>query len=322
MQRRILTLLLTVLLAAAMVAPPGDQQLSAAAPPPDVTTSDTTTSDTGCPFCGSDRELRVATPPLSGADVGELQDRLAVLGYYEGPFDWIYSEGLATAVRALQRRLGLAETGVVTASLWASLGGQDEEESAVTVPATPPNGEARIVIDTEKCLLYLYFDDTLYAKFPVAVGKSESPTPVGDWHIKDKRRNWGQGFGSRFMLLDVPWGVYGIHGTNKPYSIGSHASHGCIRMFDSNVQKLYNLVKVGTPVRITGQRSRRRLCRGDRGPDVMEVQAMLAEAGYFEGAIDGFFGKLTEQAVLKFQNDLKLTPHGQIDSATYNALGL
>lgn len=43
---------------------------------------------------------------------------------------------------------------------------------------------------------------------------------------------------------------YGIHGTDTPESIGQSVSHGCVRMFNSDVEKLYPMVAVGTPVYI------------------------------------------------------------------------
>jgi len=43
---------------------------------------------------------------------------------------------------------------------------------------------------------------------------------------------------------------YGIHGTNNPASIGTAASNGCIRMYNEDVNELFNLVSVGTPVTI------------------------------------------------------------------------
>jgi L,D-transpeptidase-like protein len=43
---------------------------------------------------------------------------------------------------------------------------------------------------------------------------------------------------------------YGIHGTNEPESIGHAASHGCVRLRNEDVEKLYDMVAVGTPVYI------------------------------------------------------------------------
>jgi len=55
----------------------------------------------------------------------------------------------------------------------------------------------------------------LIKSFPVAVGTFDTPTPIGLFTITEKS-SWGEGFGARWMRLSVPWGIYGIHGTNKP----------------------------------------------------------------------------------------------------------
>src|SRR5699024_8212874 len=44
------------------------------------------------------------------------------------------------------------------------------------------------------------------AQYPVAAGKDETPTPIGQFHIIKKQKDWGSGFGTRWMELDVPWG--------------------------------------------------------------------------------------------------------------------
>lgn len=85
--------------------------------------------------------------------------------------------------------------------------------------------------------------------YSVAVGTKKNPTPRGQWYIKGKYL-WGDPFGGHFMQLNVPWGIYGIHGTNKPWSIGTRASHGCIRMYSQQAAQLYNIVPKGTPVLI------------------------------------------------------------------------
>jgi lipoprotein-anchoring transpeptidase ErfK/SrfK len=88
--------------------------------------------------------------------------------------------------------------------------------------------------------------------FRVAVGDYSTPTPVGEYRISYKGKNWGQAFGPRWLGLNVPWGFYGIHGTNRPYSIGLHLSHGCIRMHNRDVNALYDMNPVGTKVTIYG----------------------------------------------------------------------
>ncbi len=48
--------------------------------------------------------------------------------------------------------------------------------------------------------------------------------------------------------LTLRGGVYAIHGTNRPSSIGRFVSHGCIRMYNHDIDALFALVQVGTPV--------------------------------------------------------------------------
>lgn len=52
------------------------------------------------------------------------------------------------------------------------------------------------------------------------------------------------------MQLSVPWGISGIHGTDKSWSIGQAVSHGCVRMYSNNAAELYSMVPLGTPVHI------------------------------------------------------------------------
>ena len=47
---------------------------------------------------------------------------------------------------------------------------------------------------------------------------------------------------------------YGIHGTNAPRSIGHAASHGCIRLRNRDIEKLFTMVQVGDVVQIRGER--------------------------------------------------------------------
>lgn len=107
-----------------------------------------------------------------------------------------------------------------------------------------------ITIDLNNRVLKLHRDSQLFKSYPVAVGSPDSPTPPGNWTIVEKIENPGGPYGSRWMRLSIPWGSYGVHGTNMPDSIGTYASHGCVRMFNEDAIDLYNLVSIGTPVQI------------------------------------------------------------------------
>ncbi len=56
--------------------------------------------------------------------------------------------------------------------------------------------------------------------------------------------------GSRALTLSGGW-QYAIHGTNRPDSIGTFATYGCIRMFNEDILDLFERVSVGTEVVVT-----------------------------------------------------------------------
>ena len=53
--------------------------------------------------------------------------------------------------------------------------------------------------------------------------------------------------------LTLDGGLYAIHGTNRPGTIGRFVSYGCIRMYNNDIDDLYRRVSVGTPVVVTQQ---------------------------------------------------------------------
>ncbi|WP_434296148.1 L,D-transpeptidase [Clostridium sporogenes] len=108
----------------------------------------------------------------------------------------------------------------------------------------------RIVINTKAHTLTLFRDNNVYKTYKVAVGKPSTPTPKGTFKIVNRAINPGGPFGARWLGLNIPYGDYGIHGTNNPSSIGKSVSNGCIRMFNNQVIELSNLVPIGTTVTI------------------------------------------------------------------------
>lgn len=191
------------------------------------------------------------------------------------------------------------------------------------------NRNLSILIEIDSKLLYLIDTDNneIVRKYVVATGKRETPTPIGSFKIVQKGL-WGEGFGTRWMGLNVPWGKYGIHGTNKPQSIGFNASQGCIRMNNRDVEELYSLVKYGTSVAIVGgpygsfNHGFRILMHGDRGADVQEVQKRLKQLGYYTGSIDGIFGNGLRAAVMKFYADNKMPVSDRIGYEAYKKLNI
>lgn len=105
-----------------------------------------------------------------------------------------------------------------------------------------------IDVSTSKHQLKLFNGNRLIKSYPIGVGKILSPTPTGTYTIVNKQLNPGGPFGSLWMGLSKPH--YGIHGTNKPNSIGKNVSHGCIRMHNHDVLELSSRVPIGTWVAI------------------------------------------------------------------------
>lgn len=112
-----------------------------------------------------------------------------------------------------------------------------------------------IVIDKSDFKLYWVKDNRLIATYPVATGRPGMETPVATWKILAKyKTDPASVYGPRKMRLYRQSGStfvytsYLIHGTNEPWVIGTKASHGCIRMYNSDVLKLYPQVPLGTMV--------------------------------------------------------------------------
>lgn len=163
--------------------------------------------------------------------------------------------------------------------------------------------------------------------YVVATGKSDTPTPLGTFKIIEKAK-WGGGFGSRWLGLDTPWGKYGIHGTNKPNSIGLNASAGCVRMRNKDVEELFDIVDYNTTVTIINGiygpfgYGFRELKPGDRGADVVEVQKRLKVKGYYYGAIDGIYGEGMKSALVAFLKDNNIPLTDTISYDIYEKLDI
>ncbi|NPV27158.1 MAG: L,D-transpeptidase family protein [Firmicutes bacterium] len=272
------------------------------------------------PACSDDEKLPVLVPqdpPQQCADIIGLQQGLKKLGYYTGPLNGKYDQQTVRAVRHFQRSHHLPVTGLVGVKTWAALVKTYDLAAGPDAVIPKPTGEVSVLIDTRKLTLTVEVDRQPYKTFPVAVGKQSTPTPIGEWKIVDKGAKWGSGFGTRWLGLNVPWGIYGIHGTNKPWSIGRRASHGCIRMRNHDVEQLYQWVSVGTRVRIIGHlpsvQLGRELKRGQIGQDIVALQLALRQAGVFAGYADGRFGQETEMAVRRLESIHFLPVDGQVD---------
>src|SRR5215211_6956383 len=129
-----------------------------------------------------------------------------------------------------------------------------------------------IVVKTAERRLYLVLGNGTAIRYPVAVGRPgkqwQGTAQVNGKHVQpawippaevraDNPRlpavipggSPSNPMGPRALTL--LWGEYAIHGTNKPSSIGTFASYGCIRMYNQDILDLFGRVSVGTPVVVT-----------------------------------------------------------------------
>lgn len=106
----------------------------------------------------------------------------------------------------------------------------------------------RIIVDLSDRQLYLLDGNIVVRGFPVGIGRMLTQTPTGVYTIINKQANPGGPYGAFWMGLSKPH--YGIHGTNDPSSIGREVSLGCIRMYNSDVLQLKDLVPIHTVVTI------------------------------------------------------------------------
>jgi len=187
-------------------------------------------------------------------------------------------DGNQLAIR--HARLG-AET-PLTAAGHAIVAAMQKGRSSVRLPVETVEPEVTdaslgktLTVDETTNTLRLWDGFHVVRTYPVATAMFGFTTPIGVWHVVNKVENptwvnpclgqpgcWAASepatippgpdnpLGTRALYLDAP-GIR-IHGTPSDYSIGTYASHGCIRMHIPDSEALYPFVPVGTKVVIYG----------------------------------------------------------------------
>jgi len=199
-----------------------------------------------------DKTLR---PGAKGEDVKRLQEQLVKLGCLkEKQITGLYDEDTMKAVTMYQQSKNREVSTVL------------DREGLLAFC-----NKIRVYLD--ECRLFLIApNDEIIKSYDVACGSYGYPTPPGSYYIKDKQMHptwypppspwaagakpippgWGNPLGTRWMGLNDH--DIGIHGTYDGGSIGYAASHGCIRIYYTEAEELFDLVQVGTPVDIYGAR--------------------------------------------------------------------
>jgi L,D-transpeptidase ErfK/SrfK len=132
-------------------------------------------------------------------------------------------------------------------------------------PARTGRASRVVVVSIPDRKLAVIESGNVIATFSVAVGAAASPSPTGGFQIVSRVSNptyYRPGtvipsgkdnpVGTRWVGLSQKG--YGIHGTNAPRSVGHAASHGCIRLRNRDMERLFTMLRVGDVVQIHGER--------------------------------------------------------------------
>jgi lipoprotein-anchoring transpeptidase ErfK/SrfK len=177
-------------------------------------------------------------------------------------------EGLAIAASQLHRQIGAAITSTTASRTFVAK--TRHTQPKVTTADLKRKYDTVIVVNRSQFRLRLFKALKPTQSYGIAVGQIGLETPAGQYTIANKAINpawhvpnsaWAGKLAGKVIAGDDPsnpikarWlGIFdgvGIHGTSDDASIGSNASHGCIRMHIPDVEKLYDEVPVGSAVYI------------------------------------------------------------------------
>jgi lipoprotein-anchoring transpeptidase ErfK/SrfK len=135
-------------------------------------------------------------------------------------------------------------------------------EETATVTATT----RRLIVSIPDRQLVVVENEQVVEVFAVAVGAAATPSPIGTFTIVNRVTNptyYHPGkvvpFGPRNPLgtrwIGLSQKGYGIHGTDAPQSVGYAKSHGCIRLRNADVERLFERVRAGDVVELHGERT-------------------------------------------------------------------
>lgn len=202
------------------------------------------------------------------------------------------------------------------------------------LPDAPREG---IVLNVPEMRMYYYpkprkGEPPLVITHPVSIGRMDWSTPLGTTRVISKVKNptWrppesiktehaadgdplpdvvppgpDNPLGRYALRLGIPG--YLIHSTNKPFGIGMRVTHGCVRMYPEDIEKLFPEIKVGTPVTIVNQPVKIGWFAGEL---FMEVHPPLEEE-------DQAYEKILKAALILLEQKRQRDPTVVIDGAAF-----
>ena len=191
--------------------------------------------------------LAAAAQPLlrvgsHGAAVVRLQRRLAALHYDIGAIDGSFGSQTFHGVVAFQKVNGLGRDGVVGPRTWAALARPVTPRPRRRLAATS------VEVNLTRQVVYLARQGVVLRIFDASSGKASTPTPTGNFSVLRRINGWRQ---SSLGLLWRPnyfFRGFAVHGSKSVPAFP--ASHGCVRVTIESMNRLWSLLRIGTPVSI------------------------------------------------------------------------
>ena len=163
-------------------------------------------------------------------------------------------------------QVGWTMAAVVVAAMLASVPVHAADAAAIGTPSAAAATKRRVVVSLPDRKLVVLENDQVLARFDVAVGAPSTPSPIGTFTIVNRISNptyyrpgkvippgAANPLGTRWLGLNQKG--YGIHGTDSPRSIGRAESQGCIRLRNSDVERLFEQLRAGDIVELHGERT-------------------------------------------------------------------
>lgn len=185
-----------------------------------------------------------------------------------------YAPGLPGVTTPFTVPPGAAPVSIVTAQklpyghnallYWNKRGNLDPRRLVAGEQLLLPQEELTLRVDIARRRLLVFLGDWFVKEFPVGVGRDDTPTPRGWFTVKKKQENpdWTRPQDGRVVRAGAPENElgsvwihiaseqhpehYGIHGTNKPETVGTACSQGCVRLVNEQASEIYWWVRQGS----------------------------------------------------------------------------
>jgi len=235
-------------------------------------------------------QRRLATVMASTTDDAAVVELAQPLG--KANLDRLYSSAVSDGDKTHTVAKGesvnvIARANKVTDELLLKCNGIDDPRKLrIGQKLKVPNVNFSLKVDIAANTMTLKNHGEFFKLYRVRTGRDAGTTTTGEFKILNKKGNptWRPGNGHTYLPgdpnneLGTRWMSYegdilGIHGTLHPETVGEYASNGCVGMTRADVEELFDLVMVGTPLTIVGKQdlTRHRVIPAPKVPEPQQI---------------------------------------------------